>query len=102
MIRGTTPTLTFTLPFSLDGVKTCWITFAQNGSERFTVDLSNECCEWEGDQITINMTQEQTLKLKSAISVSIQLRVLTNRAEALASDVITVPVKDILKDGVIG
>ena len=84
MIRGTTPVLHFTLPFTLDGVKTCWITFAQNGSERFTVDLNDECCEWEEDQITINMTQEQTLKLKSAISVSIQLRVLTNRDEGLA------------------
>ena len=101
MIRGTTPVLHFTLPFSLNEAKVCWITFAQNKNECFTGELNDECCEWEGTQITINMTQEQTLKLKSAFEVLIQIRILTNQDEALASNIITVPVRDILRDGVI-
>lgn len=30
MIRGTTPTLAFTLPFAVDSLAAAWITIAQN------------------------------------------------------------------------
>ena len=97
MIRGTTPTVEFTLPFLLSNVDKIWITFSQNNSELFT--LEKQDCELYEYTIQATLTQKQTLKLLSQTMVEIQVRLLTKTGVAMASNIIKEPVQRILKDG---
>ena len=97
MIRGTTPTLTFTLPFSTSTIKSMMLTFSQSGREVFT--LTQNDCVLEDTSCEVHLTQKQTLKFSTASMVEIQIRVLTNDGNALASNIITTSASRILKDG---
>ena len=99
MIRGTTPTLEFTLPFDVTLIENAYITFSQNGEVVLEKSLSD--CEKSVDKLTLRLTQEDTLKFISPNIVEIQLRVKTFENDALASNIIKTSVEKILKDGVI-
>lgn len=99
MIRGTTPRLNFNLPFDTELIKTVWVTFSQFGSEVFT--LENDGLEMEESTISVKLTQEQTLSLRRGEAVEIQIRILTNSDDALASNVMKTEVDGLLKEGVI-
>ena len=83
MIRGTTPTHTFTLPFDGSFVEKAMIIYAQDGKEVFHKNL--ESCLLEGNQLSCTLSQEETFKLADGVSVEIQLRVLTKGGNAIAS-----------------
>jgi hypothetical protein len=100
MIRGTTPTIRFGVPFDPSTAKKIWITFSQNGEEVFTI--SEEDCTFEGNEISSVLTQANTLMLNDEYDVEIQLRVSFDGDDfdkAIASDIITRSVGRILKDG---
>ena len=97
MIRGTTPQLKFTLPFSTELIREAYITFAHKRNVVLEKDLN--ACILEGEKIILNMTQNDTLALPSESSVEIQIRVLTKGNDALASNIMNVAVSRILKDG---
>ena len=100
MIRGTTPRLSFTVPFDPTHTKRIWITFSQNNKEVFTLEKKD--CTFEDKTIHTTLTQAQTLSLVANSNVQIQLRVTFANGEsdeALASDIITTTVQRILKDG---
>lgn len=97
MIRGTTPRLEFKLPFHTDIIKELYVTFAQNAG--IVLDKVKQDCICEGNNVTLKLTQQDTLALVSEKMVDIQLRVLTVNDDALASDIIRSSVKRILKDG---
>lgn len=97
MIRGTTPTITFTLPFDTNTLDAVWITFSQNDEEVFTLDNSEFLLN--GNTITVNLTQKHTLQLTSRGKVEIQIRCKTIHGQAIASKPITTWVERILKDG---
>ena len=99
MIRGTNPTIIFTLPFEVSSIQRLWITFSQRNEEVFT--LSKDDCEMTDDKVTVTLSQEQTLLLMSNSLLDIQFRVLTINDTALASNILSVPVHRILKGGVI-
>lgn len=99
MIRGTTPTLEFTLPFEVSNLSTAYITLAQNG--RIVVEKCMDECKCGKDILSVQLTQEETLKLDCNYKVDIQIRAKTVMDEALASNIITVSARKILKDGVI-
>ena len=97
MIRGTTPTLEFTLPFELVEIDKLWITFSQNNKEVFTVEKQDLVL---GDKtISLKLSQKQTLLLSSNSMVNIQIRVVDTKGLAMASNIIKTPVQQILKDG---
>lgn len=98
MIRGTTPTFTFNLPFDVSNVKSAYITLKSNGVE---VEKGLEDCTLSETTIATTLTQEETLKLPKNRRAQIQLRVLTNDNNAFATEIFTVEVADILKEGVI-
>lgn len=99
MIRGTTPTLEFTLPFGTELLAEAWVTLAQGKTEVLTKELRECTC---GDNtLTVRLTQEETLLLNGDRNVEIQVRVRLNSGDALASDIIHVAADRILKDGVI-
>ena len=101
MIRGTTPTLEFTLPFEVDLIAEAYVTISQNQSVVIDKSLSELTCA--GKTLTVKLSQEDTLKLQQSEfkTAEIQVRVRTKVGEALASDIIAVYVGRILKDGVI-
>ena len=98
MIRGTTPTFVFNLPFDTAEIKSAFITIKSRGVE---VEKAVTDCSLSGTTITITLTQEETLALPESNIADVQLRVLTQSGDALASDVFTIKVEAVLKEGVI-
>ena len=99
MIRGTTPTLEFKLPFETSILAEAWVTMAQN--KEVVLDKQMSECQCSGNVLTVKLTQEETLALKCNCLTEIQIRVRTVDGNALASKVMTVSPDRILKDGVI-
>lgn len=100
MRRGTTPTHTFTSDLDLRSAEVMYMTYKQNGKTILERDLDG--IEVEEDKLTIRLTQEETLAFNSmGDEVEIQCRVRFPDDNAAASDILRVPVKRILKDGVI-
>lgn len=97
MIRGTTPTLTFRLPFETAVIDRFYITFSQYNKEVFSLDKSD--CTLGSDYITVKLNQAHTLSLASNCGIAIQIRLVTTSGDALASDMIHTDVDGILKDG---
>lgn len=97
MIRGTTPKLVFNLPFDVSDIKTVWVTFSQYNREVFTIETEN--LTMDGMKVSVELTQAQTLELSQNDSVEIQLRILTNNGDALASNIMKTSAGKILKDG---
>ena len=99
MIRGTTPKLEFTLPFEVDQISEAYITFVQRDKVILEKSIS-ECVVGE-KTLQLQLTQEETLKLTAGCVTEIQIRVLMNSGDALASNIIRITTERILKDGVI-
>ena len=102
MIRGTTPILHFTLPFEVSELSEYWITISQRYENIKIVKTSTDCTA-SGSEITLMLTQEDTLKLMPDKPAYIQIRALTAEDDyAIASTIVRCSVSDILKEGVIG
>jgi hypothetical protein len=99
MIRGTTPTLEFTIPFDTSLLAEAWVTFAQSGTVVLDKQLSE--CQCDANKITVKLTQEETLQLKCNCLTEIQIRARTVDGNAVASEILTVSPDRILKDWVI-
>lgn len=101
MIRGTTPTLEFTLPFDTSLIAEMYITITQNGITTLEKTLSD--CNCSGTSVSLTLTQEDTLGLQQQPRSrdEMQIRVRTIAGKALASDIMSVYVGRILKEGVI-
>lgn len=98
MIRGTTPTHTYHMPFDTALIDKIKITYAQNGVVVLTKEKAD--CKIDGNAVTVRLTQEDTLKF-DASRVQIQVRVLTTGGDALASVIVTKPCEEVLEEGVL-
>lgn len=106
MYRGTTPTITFTLPFEAAKIDAMFITFAQKETPYakdsiviFEKSLAD--CKAFGNEISLTLTEEDTLRLKSREDVEIQIRAASGEIK-MASPVYVEPVCRILKEGPLG
>ena len=99
MIRGTTPTLEFTVPFDTELLAEAYVTLSQN--RVIVVDKALSECQCNGNKLTVRLTQEETLKLKCDCNTEIQVRARMIDGNAVASNIMTVDTNRILKDGVI-
>ena len=125
IIRGTTPYHNFILPILAEQIEAIYVTYLQNNevildksslTDDFSitnlVDLENANVEilteeeQELSQLTIHLSQEDTLKFhfypaaKKNIAV-IQIRILTTDGEAFASMPVNERIFGVLHDGVI-
>lgn len=102
MYRGTTPTNTFKTALDLSDADVIYITYKQQGV--VVVEKTKDDITFTTEQqlycMTIGLTQENTLAFGSG-NVSVQIRARFNDGRAVASNIITVPVQLILKEGVI-
>lgn len=96
MRRGTTPTLQISCDLDLEHCKVVWLTLKQMKVE-ITKQLTDMTLTEDGFSVTLS--QEETLKLAAGGKLQIQLRALTQDGVAVASNVETVLVDAILKDG---
>ena len=85
MIRGTTPTHIFRLPFETSALKEVRIIYSQN-DEQILVKKTADC-ELNDNTISVTLTQEDTFKFDCTKCVQIQVRILTLEGQALASSI---------------
>lgn len=102
MIRGTTPTLLFNLPFSASIIKSAEITIQYvDGLKKVLIKKLLEDCELGERSIGTRLSQEETLQFPAPATTLVQLRVLTTDDIALATEPYKVTVKKLLADEVI-
>ena len=129
IIRGTTPYHNFILPILAEDIDTIWITYCQNEEEIIfrTNEIEDENMEINNladmlenasmeqlseeelqcSQLTLHLTQEETLKFhfypaaKKNIAV-IHIRILTTDGEAYVSEPIRERIFGTRRDGIIG
>lgn len=96
MIRGTTPTLTFTMPFDCAEITAVSVAFAQCGVVMVEKKLSD--CTIEGMNLVLTLSEDETLLLDSSKNLKIQVRCAIGDVK-MASNIFDVDVGEILKDG---
>jgi hypothetical protein len=96
MYRGTTPTLTFTLPFSTENIDNAYITFAQYGTVK--IDKPLQDCKCDDNKLVVRLTQEETLSLRCDCAVEMQISIRAGE-NVMRSQIISTTVERILKDG---
>lgn len=99
MIRGTTPTHVYSLPFDTDAIKSLEIVYKQKGEVKLKRCMTD--CILDKNAVTVRLSQEETLSFSCNACVEIQIRVLTNEGEALASCIMRVRVDECLSDEVL-
>ena len=99
MIRGTTPTHTFTLPFDTALIRRIKIIYSQNDKKIFCKET--EDCVLSGNVVSTKLTQEETFLLDCKKLVQIQIRVVTTAGEVLATDEMVVTIDKCLDDEVL-
>lgn len=93
MIRGTTPSFTFKLPFPVAALANAKLTIRQGETT-----LEKKLCDCEAGEniLAFKLTQEETFLFDCHSFVKVQLRVVTERGDALATGVYDVPVNQCL------
>lgn len=98
-IRGTTPSIIFTLPFNVSEIKNCEVYFGQN--DELIITKAMEDCSLSENHLTVTLTQEDTLLLSDDSKLQIQLRFAFNDGSVDATTIFRCKVGEILKEGVI-
>lgn len=115
MRRGTTPTHTFHTDVDLTEARAVFVTYAQDGEVIIERSLEDGV-EVTEDTVSVTLTQEETLrleavmakhlsiaddifKLQKASKVLIQIRAAFPDGSSVASNIVSVGVQDVLKDG---
>ena len=97
MYRGTTPTITFTLPFDGGRITALHLCFAQQGEVILEKTLG--ACKVEKNMLQVSLTEQETLLFDAKRGmVEMQLRIGCGDAR-MASNIMQISVERILKDG---
>ena len=99
-MRGTTPELTFNLPFETDTIKSLYVTFTDK-EKNVLLEKTEADFTLSGSTIKGELSQEETLLFEERTKVRMQIRILTTDGKALKSKVFVIDVDELLKDGVI-
>lgn len=101
MKRGTTPRVLLTVNgLELKGDEQRIIVTIKQKAVQLDYEDDDITVNTEKNTITVYMTQEQTLRLKQG-SAQIQLRIRTKDGVAIASNIVSIDVGEILKEGII-
>lgn len=98
MIRGTTPSFTFRLPFNVDYLANAKVIFSQGET---TLEKKLDGCEASGNELTVRMTQEESFLFKCHSYIQVQLRVVTITGDALSTEVFHIKVNQSLDEEVL-
>lgn len=98
MRRGTTPTHTFNTDLDLTAAEVIYITYQQDCKN---LELTGDRITRDINKVIVTLTQEETLAFAEDQPVYIQIRARFGDGEAVASNIIKVDAREILKDGLI-
>lgn len=104
MIRGTSPNLVFEISgkdLNCFKLETIYFTFVQSNRVILEKNKSNGVTVLDENNISVKLTQEETLSFDSFDDVEIQMRAIFGSGDVVATDIVSVDVKRILKEGVI-
>lgn len=102
MIRGTTPTIRYNLPFQSSLIKSAEIVLEYvDANKKVLIEKKTEDCTLQENSIQAVLTQEETLQIPAPSIVEIQLRVVTTDGTIMATVPEKVTVKRLLKEDVI-
>lgn len=96
-IRGTTPTVTFSLPFDVSTIRNCEVYFAQN--DELLVTKAMEDCVLEDRTLSVTLTQSDTLQFDDDAKLEMQIRFVFTNGAVDATQIIKGKIGRILKDG---
>ena len=96
MVRGTTPTLGFSIPCAPEEITTAFVTLSQFGKVK--VEKSMPDFLFDGGKLYVSLTQKDTLSLTAGFKTEIQLSIRCGQM-VYRSDIISVETQRILKDG---
>lgn len=99
LYKGTTPIHIFVLPFDTNTIENVVITYSQKNNIVF--EKRKDDCIFENNTITVNLSQEETLKFERSYNVEIQVRVRTYDDVAYASLIYEEPIRPCLNEEVI-
>ena len=94
IIPGTTPTLTLSLDASIANCTAAEFCFVCE-NVRILHDLQEMQISEDGTEVSVQLTQSETISLPDNRMVKMQLRVMIDGA-VLATDVLAVPTKELL------
>lgn len=100
MIRATTPTHIFNIPFDTSLIKELLITYSQKKIP--IVDKVLDDCVLDGKRIALTLTQRDTSKFSDRRNVEIQIRILTTSDTSLAGTIVETEVDRVLDDDILG
>ena len=98
-IQGTTPTVTFNLPFDVSTIKNCEVYFGQN--DELLVTKGYNDCVLSGTTLSVTLKQKDTLQFDPAEKLQIQIRFRYNDDSVDATEIIKGKISDLLSDAVI-
>lgn len=96
-IRGTTPTVTFNLPFNVSTLNNVEVYFSQN--DELLVEKGYDDCTMSGTTLVVPLTQDDTLLFDEDEKLQIQIRFLFTDGSVDATDIVKGKVGKLLKDG---
>lgn len=99
--RGTTPVHSFTLPAELAETELAVVCVTYRQGRKIALEKGTEDVTIADGTVSVSLTQDETLLFREGTNCLIQLRLRTQNGDALASDVISVCVRGVLKEGVI-
>lgn len=99
MVRGTTPTHIFELPFHSDQVVKIRIVYMQSG--KVVLEKNESDCIKKENQIITTLTEKETMDFRSCLNAKIQIRVTTIDGKVLTSSVFEIDVEALLKEEVL-
>lgn len=86
VIRGTTPTHIFTLPFDAACIAEIRLVYSQFGGPDLVKTVSD--CMLSGNEVRVKLTQRETLSFDACKIIEVQMRVLTTDGSVLGSKTI--------------
>lgn len=93
MIRGTTPTHTFSLPVPENEVKNARIIYKQGGEKLLTKKF--EDIRFSDNEVHVDLTQKETLKFTAGSFAYAQIHVFTNNGKRFINeDPVIIEVKE--------
>jgi hypothetical protein len=95
--RGSTQSITYTLPFPAERLEKAYVTIVQDGE--VVIEKSLEDMKIYGNEIVVELTQKETLKLNSDSGGAVQLRYLDINGDADRTEPLIFTVGMLLKDG---
>ena len=93
-VRGTTPIHQFGLPFDVTVINDFSITYSQN--KKVLIKKTRGQCEIIDNTIYVYLTQEESLRFQAGKIVEVQLKLLTQDRDVLASNTYRLEVVEIL------